>query len=281
MAQSSGGKLSLSLPVGAATDGTDIANPTAMPAGGSGPRGWLSAIWTRLNGTLTVAFAAAQHVIVDAAPTTPVTGAFWQATQPVSGAVAVSNFPATQAVSLATNAPDVTDRAGRALGVVTQQSLTKGTQGANGVSTQDLKDAGRTAIVLSVTAVASVTTEAMFTLNIWKAGTVTSATSYTVTAGKTFRIQAIQFGVRFTTPSTTVTFASTTFVVRQGAGSVTATSNVLHQDSKLAASNAPVPNSDLPIPDGLELPAGTTIGVSHLASAATLSEDVAIFGYLY
>ena len=35
-----------------ALDGTDINLPTAMPAGGAGIRGWLSAIWTRLNGTL-------------------------------------------------------------------------------------------------------------------------------------------------------------------------------------------------------------------------------------
>jgi hypothetical protein len=41
------------------------------------------------------------HVVVDTAPTTPVTGTFWPATQPVSGTVAVSNFPGTQAVSLA------------------------------------------------------------------------------------------------------------------------------------------------------------------------------------
>ena len=42
------------LPVGAAQDGTDITTPTAMPAGGVGIRGWLSAIWTKLNGTITV-----------------------------------------------------------------------------------------------------------------------------------------------------------------------------------------------------------------------------------
>jgi hypothetical protein len=57
---------SLPLPTGAAQDGTDITTPTAMPAGGVGIRGWLSAIWTKLNGTLGV------------------TGTFWQATQPVS-----------------------------------------------------------------------------------------------------------------------------------------------------------------------------------------------------
>lgn len=77
---------SLPLPAGAATDGTDITTPTAMPAGGVGMRGWLSAIWTKLNGSLAV------------------TGAFFQATQPVS---------------LATNTPDVTDRAARLLGQVT------------------------------------------------------------------------------------------------------------------------------------------------------------------
>ena len=51
-----------------ALDGTDITTPTAMPAGGVGIRGWLSAIWTKLNGTLGV------------------TGTFFQATQPVSAA---------------------------------------------------------------------------------------------------------------------------------------------------------------------------------------------------
>lgn len=37
-----------------AKDGTDITTPTAMPAGGVGIRGWLSAIWTKLNGTIGV-----------------------------------------------------------------------------------------------------------------------------------------------------------------------------------------------------------------------------------
>lgn len=44
-----------------------------------------------------------------------VTGTFWQATQPVSGTF----WQATQPVSLATNTPDVTDRAARLLGHVT------------------------------------------------------------------------------------------------------------------------------------------------------------------
>lgn len=55
-------------------NGTDITTPTAMPAGGVGIRGWLSAIWTKLNGTL--------------AMTGTLTGTFYQATQPVSVASA-------------------------------------------------------------------------------------------------------------------------------------------------------------------------------------------------
>jgi len=50
-----------------AKDGTDITTPTAMPTGGVGIRGWLSAIWTKLNGTLVVSGGAA----VGVAPSTP------------------------------------------------------------------------------------------------------------------------------------------------------------------------------------------------------------------
>lgn len=60
-------------------------------------------------------FQTTQPVSIAAMPSTPVTGTFFQATQPVSGTF----FQATQPVSLATNTPDVTDRAGRLLGQVT------------------------------------------------------------------------------------------------------------------------------------------------------------------
>jgi hypothetical protein len=140
----------------------------------------------------------------------------------------------------------------------------------------------RTPIVLSASGVTSVTAVALMTLNIYKGGTVTSATNYTVTLGKTFRIQAVQFGMRFITPSTTVTFASNTFALRfVTTGTVVVGSPILLQDSKLAASNAPTPNSDLTIPEGLDIPTNYNFGITHLASAATLAEDVIIVGYEY
>jgi len=45
-------------------------------------------------------FPATQPVSIASMPSTPVTGTFWQTTQPVSGAVAVTNFPATQNVQV-------------------------------------------------------------------------------------------------------------------------------------------------------------------------------------
>jgi hypothetical protein len=45
-----------------------------------------NALDTYITNALAVSWAAAQHVIVDTAPTTAVTGTFWQATQPVSAA---------------------------------------------------------------------------------------------------------------------------------------------------------------------------------------------------
>lgn len=147
---------------------------------------------------------------------------------------------------------------------------------------QDLKDSGRVPVVISASGVVSVTAVGLITFNMYRGGAVTSVSNYTVPANKTFRMQAVQFGVRFTTMSTTVTFGNTTFAIRyspSGSGAVVVTSPILIQDSKAAASNVPTPNSDLSIPDGLELPAGHTLGVTHLASAATLSEDILIVGY--
>jgi len=93
----------LPLPTGAATEttlaaantnlGTDGASAPAIT--GTGVRGWLRGIYEKLSATLAVSIQNSSVAV---------TGTFWQATQPVS---------------IATNTPDVTDRAGRALGVVT------------------------------------------------------------------------------------------------------------------------------------------------------------------
>ena len=67
------------------TDATGVTQPT----GGQGIRGWLSAIYSKLLGSIAVTgtfWQATQPVSIASMPSTPVTGTFWQATQPVSAA---------------------------------------------------------------------------------------------------------------------------------------------------------------------------------------------------
>jgi hypothetical protein len=207
------------------------------------------------------------HVTVDN-PISSVQVSNLPATQLVSGQVNVGNFPATQPVS-----GPLTDQQLRAAAVPVTVGNWPATQ-----QSRALKDTARTHVLLSVAGVASVVSEAFFNLNINQPGAVTTGSTFTVPAGKTLRIQALQFGARFATMSATATFANVTFRIRLGA---TTSSPLLLSDSKAAASNAATPNSDLAIPDGLELPAGTQLGITQQASAATLSLDAILVGFLY
>jgi hypothetical protein len=82
----------------------------------------------------TAAGATDKAVVVAVSPnnTVGVTGTFWQATQPVSGTF----WQATQPVSLATNTPDVTDRAARLLGHVTVDNASLAVTGTFWQATQ-------------------------------------------------------------------------------------------------------------------------------------------------
>lgn len=73
------------------TDSGAAITGATMPTGGSGLTGWLSAIWSKLSGTLSVSWSG-QSVGVSSLPSLP-------AGSNAIGAVSVSNLPATQAVS--------------------------------------------------------------------------------------------------------------------------------------------------------------------------------------
>lgn len=215
--------------------------------------------------------------------TQPVSGTVsvsnFPATQPVSGSVSVSNFPATQPVSIAATVP--TTLLGGASGLVADAQA-KGVQGVNAVVTQDFKDSGRTAIVLSTlqAGVVSVAAEALLSFNVFKGAVQTTAqTSYTVSAGKTLRINFLRFKARFTTPSTTVTFANVQFNIRNAAA--IATTNLYFTVQIDCAANVPTPDVTIPIPDGWELPAGSVIAFSQLGSATTLTLSFEMKGYEY
>ncbi len=140
-------------------------------------------------------------------------------------------------------------------------------------------DTGRQYVTLFASAVASVTAEAMVSLTGNRQGTaIAAATSYTVPTGKTLRLQAIRLRANFATMSTTVTFANTSIRLRAGNA---VTSPLIWQTRLDAASNAPGPEAEVMIPDGMDFAAGSIIGISHLGSATTLVQDVMLIGFEY
>ena len=221
-------------------------------------------------------FVADAMTAVTVLGTVPVSGTFFQATQPVSGTVAVSAVSGSVTVAQAT--------AANLNATVVGGTLTKGTQGATGFSVQDLKDSGRTYLTLTATATAGVTAEALLSMSQNKGGTVTAAvSSYTITNGKTLRIQAITISVRAAAaavPFSRVTLRSNT------AGATTATSNVVFQCPEvfgISATSGVGGQISVDIPDGLEIAGNVTIsiGLSHLDSVATAIINFTLCGYEY
>ena len=190
----------------------------------------------------------------------PVTGTFWQATQPVSIAAAVS---------------------------VTQAAITKGTQGANGVTTQDLKDAGRVSKMFTVSALAATaTTETgpiTYTISSGL-GATTTGTTYTVTTGKTLRIQQIIVCAR---NSTGTTASPCTFRIRAATSGTITTSSPLQL---IMVAGTPASAQETfgiaDVPDGWELPSGSTMGFTiqqsnWVTGSVVATFDITIIGYEY
>lgn len=255
-----------------AQDGTDQTG-VASPTGAAGIRGWLSAIYNVLkNGTISVTGTFFQG-------TQPVSGAFFQATQPVSGAVT-----ANAGTNLSTSALAL--ETGGNLATVAGQmpaATAKGVQAATFGNMQQPKDSGRSKVLLTLTKTASITTEALLTMTIKKGdATTTAATTYTVTAGKTLRIQSIFL-------SATLTIAGVTAVairLREGAaagGTVALASDII-AELEVSANIATIGISGqqtLIYPDGLELTGGQQLAVSELATTVDAAVTIVITGYEY
>jgi hypothetical protein len=239
-------------------------------------------------------------------PSTPVTGTFWQATQPVSGTVTVGNaslavtgtfYQATQPVSgtfwqatqpvsgtfwQATQpvSGPVTDAQLRATAVpVVAPTLTKATQGSTGLSVQDLKDAGRAIKVYSATFTGA-TTEGLVTLiPITDGSAAAGATTFGVTSGKRLRLQSMSVSIKnagaagqgsvcnLRMTASGNAAANSPLVATCGAGTYLAIANVVGGNSVM-------------IPDGLELSGTMQFGVSQIGTA-TAGVTVTVVGYEY
>lgn len=174
------------------------------------------------------------------------------------------------------------------LPVLTPPSITKGTQGSTGFTVQNLKDAGRTTLRYYATAAAAgaTTVETAVTLTQSSDTSATStAVSFVIPSGKTFRIEAIVFAAR---GHNTATVQVTTFRIRiNTAGAVTTTSTPI-----ILAMRCPTPLTanaldrvSVPLPDGMEIVGDGTLqwGVTTNATFTTNgpTHDVTIIGYLY
>jgi hypothetical protein len=170
----------------------------------------------------------------------------------------------------------------------TPPTLTKGTQGSAGYSTQDLKDAGRTHLTFSAIAAAAGSTGTETAITLTKSsGTSATSTgaSFVVTSGKRFRITHLSVATR---GNATATIQTTTFALRiNTAGAVTTTSTpiVFQARSATPATASAWDRYILPIPDGFEilgdgtLQFGITANATYTTNAPTW--DVNILGFEY
>ena len=168
-------------------------------------------------------------------------------------------------------------------------ALTKATQGATGYTTQDLKDAGRSSrtITLDSFAVAAVT-ETLNTMSFsTDNGTATTGTSYTVTAAKRFRMQAITLSLHSITGNTTAVAVIVRLRINNGgAAVVTSPLQFIGIIPGVATGNMGSTTVNVAIPDGYEIVAGAGIGVTttcagFVATTAAPKVDIAIMGYEY
>jgi hypothetical protein len=188
------------------------------------------------------------------------------ATQPVSGSVAVSNLPATQPVSV-TNFP-----ASQPISGTVAVSNFPAVQ-----ATRELLNTGRQQVCLMWENLAGTTAETLiaFTTGSRAGVALAPATAYTVSAGKTLRIQSLAF-VFGQNGSSACNYRAR---VRQ-AGSLLVTSPAIAGGGAGGPSNT-CNTLSVPLPDGLEIAAGQQIGLTHIDSATGGIFSAYLVGFEY
>lgn len=159
-------------------------------------------------------------------------------------------------------------------------TITKATQGATGVTTQDLKDAGRNPVTYyMLIPVLTSATDTLQSLTGTKSGATVTATTTpaVVTTGKTFRVSRFAcayiatatagYGIvrlRFNTAGVVAITSPIALTLAVGAGT--------------PATAGSANTEDAAIPDGIEFAAGTGVGISAQGFAAATATAV---GYVF
>jgi len=156
----------------------------------------------------------------------------------------------------------------------------KGVQGTNAASVQDYKDSGRVYKTFYIDAIAGVTSEALVTMNINSAGTVTTGTSYTVTSGKTLRLTSFTA----TSKSSTTTAVNGRVRVRSAASVSASSGIVINADIPSTPGTAAAGTGQsvtIDIPDGIEIAGGQQIGISQVLSSTSSTVSCMLIGFEY
>ncbi len=241
------------------------------------------------------AAGAAAWKVDGSAVTQPVSGTFWQATQPVSAAslplptgaatettlAAMSaKLPATLGQKAMAAAMAVSLASDQSAIPVTAPTITKGTQGANGFTTQDLKDAGRARVSIVFQGVGAIADALLSLVKITNGVAAAGATTIPVAANKRLRITSMTFSVKANVAA--AAFATFTVRVNPTGAAVLASPSELRVDvgnteAVIGAARA----INVPIPDGMEFAGTEQIAVSALAQATTNILSVSLSGFEY
>jgi hypothetical protein len=146
------------------------------------------------------------------------------------------------------------------------------------VATQELKDTNRTYVTWFADGISSVTTEALVSIPVNRGGTLgSSLTTYTVTSGKTLRLQALSASI------TESTSTVSTLKLRLRVGSSVTTSSPVVAGMSISSSGV-VNNSgfaEISIPDGMEIASGQQVGLSMVSGTTTGTVTFNLIGFEY
>lgn len=256
--------------------------PVAIISGGGGGGGLtnaeLRASAVPVSGTF---YQTTQPVSIASMPTTPVTGTFWQATQPVS----IASMPSTPVTGTFWQATQpVSGTVSANINGTVPVSI------AATINAKQPKDTGRSSIALTAEFAFAQTAETLLTMTLSADGAATSTfTSRAVTSGKTYRIQQVILEVE-ALGSGTAPQRAYLRLRRNNSGATTASSPL--QAVWSCANNPAVVKTGsvqaFDVPDGLEIVGdGTkTFGFTletpdWVTSTATGRAKISIIGYEY
>jgi len=160
-------------------------------------------------------------------------------------------------------------------------ALVKGIQYPNGITTQNLKDAGRQRVSIVFQAVAPAVADTLLSI-IKKIDGVALAASTTipVTNNKTLRIESMTFSVK--AGAAAAAFATFTLRINPTGVALIGTQSELRVDlGNTAATIGAADKITIPFPDGFEVKSPQQIGISAAAQAITNVLSVSLNGFEY